>query len=93
MSNLVNIRPYRWDRCVETTPGELTVLYFGSPHLGFFDVDRVEVDEHDDRVVVTLFLGNLPNVHGSFTLQAAEQETVVKLGKPLRGRTVVDGAP
>jgi hypothetical protein len=51
------------------------------------------VVEDDDRVVVTLFLGNAPGLHGYFTLQAVEQTAVVALAAPLAGRAVVDGAP
>ena len=89
---LVDVRPYRWDRWEETRPGELTVTYVASPHAGFYDLDRVEVEEDDDRVMVTVFLGNDPQARGWFTLIAAEQTVVVPLARPLAGRTVVDGA-
>lgn len=90
--DLVDVRPCRWDRCEETRPGELTVSYFASPHPGFEDLERVDVVEDDDRVVVTVLLGNDPRARGFFTLVAAEQQAVVTLRRPLAGRVVVDGA-
>jgi hypothetical protein len=86
------VRPYRWDRCEETRPGELTVMFWGSPHAGYCDLDRVEVVEQADRVVVTLYVGDDPQLAGPVTLVAAEQSTTVRLGQPLRSRTVLDGA-
>ena len=88
----MNVRPYRWDRCEERAPGELAVTFWGSPHAGYCDVDRIEVDEQADRVVVTLFVGDDPGVAGPVTLVAAEQAATVALGGPLAGRAVVDGA-
>lgn len=89
---LVGVRAYRWDRCDETRPGELTVTFWGSPHAGYCDVDRVEAVEHADRVVVTLYVGNDPARSGPVTLVAAEQSVTVGLGRALAGRPVVDGA-
>jgi hypothetical protein len=89
---LVNVRPCQWDRCEETRPGELTITFWGSPHAGFGDVERVEVLEDAGRVVVTLYVGDDPEAAGWFTLVAAEQTAVAPLGRPLAGRPVVDGA-
>ncbi len=90
---LVDVRPVRWDRYEETRPGELIVTFYASPHPGYDDVDHVEVIEEDDRVVVTLYLGNDPTLSGPVTLVASEQTATVQLDAPLAGRTVVDGAP
>ena len=90
---LVDVKPYRWDRYEETRPGELTITFYGSPHPGFYDVDRVEVVEEGDEVVVTVFVGNDPDVRGHFTMQAVELALTVNLSGPLAGRRVVDGAP
>jgi hypothetical protein len=92
MSGLVNVRPYRWDRCEEAGPGQLAVTFWGSPHAGYCDVDRVEVEEDDDRVVVTLYVGDAPDLAGPVTLVAVEQSVAAHLHRPLAGRTVVDGA-
>lgn len=91
MAGLVNVRPYQWDRCEETGPGELTVIFWGSPHAGYCDVDRVEVVEEAGRVVVTLYVGDDPEL-GPVTLVAAEQRAVARLAGPLADRPVVDGA-
>ncbi len=89
---LVDVRPVRWDRYEETRPGELLVTFYASPHPGYDDVDRTEVVEEDDRVVVTLYLGRDPDLAGPVTLVASEQTVTVQLSAPLAGRTVVDGA-
>ena len=69
------------------------MTFYGSPHAGYLDVDRVEVAEDGDAVVVTLYLGNDPDLDGPVTLIAAEQDVTVPLSRPLAGRTVVDGCP
>jgi hypothetical protein len=94
VARLVNVRPYRWDRCEEAGPGQLalTVTFWGSPHAGYCDVDRIEVVEDDDRVVVTLYVGDAPDQAGPVTLVAVEQSAAIRLGRPLAGRAVVDGA-
>lgn len=92
MSGLVNVRPYRWDRCEEAGPGELTVTFWGSPHAGYCDVDRVEVVEDGDRVVVTLYVGDAPDLARPVRLVAVEQSAAARLRRPLAGRRVVDGA-
>ncbi len=89
---LVDVRPVRWDRYEETRPGELIVTFYASPHPGYEDLDRVEVVEEDDRVVVTTYLGNDPTLSGPVTLVASEQSVRAQLSAPLAGRTVVDGA-
>ncbi|MFN2462770.1 MAG: hypothetical protein ABR573_02565 [Candidatus Dormibacteria bacterium] len=55
---------------------------------------HVDVDETGDEVVVvTAWVGTSPNVGAGFhTLQSLLEVTVIDLGKPLRGRRVVDGA-
>ena len=88
---LVDVQPVRWDRYEETRPGELSITFFSSPHPGYGDVDRTEVVEEDDRVIVTLYLGNDAGLSGPLTLQASEQTVTVQLSRPLAGRTVVDG--
>ena len=91
-SDRVDVRPLRWDRYEEVSPGELRLTFFASPYAGFEDVDRAEVVEDGDRVVVTLFVGNDPDLSGPVTLLASEQAVTVRLPGPLRGRAVVDGA-
>ena len=92
MRGLVDVRPVRWDRCEEVRPGELLITFYASPHEGYDDLDRTEVSEDGDRVVVTLYLGNDPGLSGPVTLVASEQTVTVRLSAPLAGRTVVDGA-
>lgn len=67
------------------------MTFYGSPHAGYFDVDRVDVAEDGDEVAVTLYLGNDPAVAGPVTLIAVEQDVTVPLSRPVGGRRVVDG--
>ena len=50
------------------------------------------MEEDDDRVVVTLYVGDAPDLAGPVTLVAVEQSVAAHLHRPLAGRTVVDGA-
>lgn len=55
-------------------------------------LDRVEVDERADEVVITLYEGNAPGDEGACPAIAMERRTRVTLSAPLAGRAIVDGA-
>ena len=55
-------------------------------------LDHVEVNEHADRVVITVYEGSQPGYDGACTAQAVQKHTSVRLSAPLKGRAIVDGA-
>lgn len=69
------------------------LFFWASPHAGVSEVDRVEVAEEPDRVVLSLYIGRDPEFTGAYTLEATEKATAVALPSPLGRRPVVDGCP
>ncbi|HWH33328.1 MAG TPA: hypothetical protein VNU01_11725 [Egibacteraceae bacterium] len=55
-------------------------------------LDRVDVVEQADKVVITLYEGNAPGDEGACPAIAVERRTRVTLSAPLAGRAIVDGA-
>lgn len=55
-------------------------------------LDRVEVHESANKVVITLYEGNAPGDEGACPAIAVEKRTQVKLSAPVAGRPIVDGA-
>lgn len=93
MPGLVDVRPWHWERYEERGGDQLVLFFWGSPHAGVSEVDRVEVAEDGERVVLTLYVGRDPGFTGWYTLEATEKAVAVALRSPLGARTVVDGCP
>lgn len=93
MPGLVDVRPWHWERYEERGAGQLVLFFWASPHAGVSEVDRVEVAEDPERVVITLYVGRDPDLTGWYTLEAREKAVAVALPSPLGARTVVAGSP
>lgn len=77
--------PTRW-QSITTDADHLTVRYDGSACQKSNDL---VVEEHDDQVVVTLFVDIAP---GMCTAQAVGYDVTARLAAPLGDRVVLDGA-
>lgn len=80
------------DSAVLVADDKLEVAFFNGVR-DCYGVDRVEVEETDVEVTVTVFTGTLPAAVGRACIEIAElQKVVVALDAPLGERTLVDGS-
>ena len=86
---LRDVRPIRWDRA--KGKGRRVTLFYYSGVKECHGLDRVDVDESPDEVVVTVFEGIRPGAQACIEL-AVEVKTVIELRRPLGGRRLVDGS-
>jgi hypothetical protein len=87
---LVDVRPHVWDRAEAVAPKRVRVEFYGGVE-ECEGLDRVQVQETDETVSITLFTGRLPEAEVCIEI-AVLKATTVKLNSPLRGREIVDGA-
>jgi hypothetical protein len=90
-AGLVDVQASAWSRTT-SRPDEATVLVYLWTSL-LQRLDRVEVEETDEHVVLTVFLGVRPAEGPVRSVQIAQERSVtVDLGAPLGARRVLDGA-
>ncbi len=89
----VDARPTPWERFEAADDGSrLLVTYTGGVDT-CYALDRVEVTETAEQVMVTVFEGVIPAAQNQPCIEIAVTKTVeVELSAPLGDRTVVDGA-
>jgi hypothetical protein len=87
---LVDARPHVWDRAEPISPKRVLVEFYGGVE-ECEGLDHVEVEETDETVSITLFTGRVPQAEVCIEI-ALLKATTVRLGSPLRGRELVDGA-
>lgn len=87
---LVDVRPRVWDRAEPTAPRRIRVEFYGGVE-ECEGLDRVEVQEGEKAVSITLYTGRVPEAEVCIEI-AVLKATTVKLRSPLRGREIVDGA-
>lgn len=87
-----DVRPVTWRRAEVT--GERTVRIFYESGVEPCSVlDRVEVQERLNQIVVTLYEGSDPASKNQICIMIAQSKAVdVALGEPVGGRALVDGA-
>lgn len=89
----IDVRPIPWERYDKHGPKTLE-FFFWSGVEPCYVLDRVEVEESEERVKVTLFQGRTETDEDIACIEiAVEKSVVVELDAPLAGRKVVDGAP
>ena len=89
-SGLVDVRAQPWKDAELLGPRSVRLSFYGGVK-ECFGVDRVEVDYGREAVTVTLFTGRVPRAQ--VCIEIAELQAVdVRLGEPLGGREIVDGA-
>ncbi len=87
---LVNLHPQPWDDAKPLDDRTLLVTFYGGVE-ACYGVDRVEVEESDDAVTITLFTGTVPG--DQVCIELAEFQGVeVTLDEALGDREIVDGA-
>jgi hypothetical protein len=86
---LVDVRPQPWDSSEVLGPRTVQVTFYGGVD-ECFGLDRVEVRERPDRVMVTVFLGRHPEAEVCIDL-AELQAVRVTLDDPVGDRKIVDG--
>ena len=89
---LVNPTPSAIDSASRVTDEKLELRFYnGVPEC--YGVDRVEVEETDADVTVTVFTGGLPTDEPVACVELAVlQATAVTLEAPLGDRTLIDGS-
>ena len=87
---LVDVRPHIWNRAEPVAPRRIRVEFHGGVE-ECEGLDRVEVREDEETVAITLYTGRLPEAEVCIEI-AVLKATTVKLGSPLRGREILDGA-
>jgi hypothetical protein len=90
----VRLRPYRWTRALPGEDARTLRVEFTTDGSPCQRLGRVDVQESAEAVRMTLQVGQAPDVDctGPRTQQAAPNVTTVRLGAPLAGRKVEDGA-
>ena len=87
-----NPRPVSWD-WIDIGPDDQTLrIEFLE---GIVDgLHHIEIDEDDDNVLVTVFVGLDPALHGgAYALVGFTRWTIVKTDRPAAGRRIGDGSP
>lgn len=87
---LVDITPHIWDRAQPLEPRTIRVEFYG----GVEECDglaRVDVDETDSSVTITLHTGRVPTAEVCIEIAVLKAVTV-ELDSPLGDREIVDGA-
>ena len=87
---LVDVRPHIWNRAEPVAPRRIRVEFFGGVE-ECEGLDRVVVREDEETVAITLYTGRLPEAEVCIEI-AVLKATTAKLGSPLRGREILDGA-
>lgn len=87
-----DVRARPWDSAEVAEDGVTVTITWWSGVEPCSVLDRVEVDERADKVVITLYEGNAPGDEGACPAIAVEKRTQVKLSAPAAGRPLVDGA-
>lgn len=90
---LVQVRATPWTDVspVDASQRVLRVTWSGG-NVACDGLDRVEVEEHEDEVVVTVFTGLDPSAD-TCTLELVATSTTVELSAPLGPRSILDGSP
>jgi hypothetical protein len=87
---LVDITPHIWDRAEPTGPQSIRVEFYGGVE-ECEGLARVDVEETDESVTVTLYTGRVPEAEVCIEI-AKLKATTVELEAPLGDREIVDGA-
>lgn len=91
VAGLVDVRARPWDRAEPIEDGRAVRLHWAGGLPACDGLDRVEVAEHPDMVVLTLYVGTVPDA-GPCPEIAVFRSTEVRLTTPLGDRRIVDGA-
>ena len=87
--DLVDVRPQPWDSAAMVGSRTIQVSFYGG-YRECFGLDRVEVRERPDRVVISVFIGRKPEAE--VCIDIAEFQAVrVTLDEPVGDREIVDG--
>ncbi|MGH2675155.1 MAG: hypothetical protein ACRDKA_11375 [Actinomycetota bacterium] len=86
---LVDVRPHPWDRAEVIGKNRVRLEFYGGiePCEG---VDRVEVDEGEEAVTVTIFVGRVATAEVCIEIAVLKSVTILVDG-PIGGRDIVDG--
>jgi hypothetical protein len=87
---LVDIRPHVWDRAEQVGPARLRLEFYGGVE-ECEGLDRVEVEESEEAVTVTVFVGRVPTAEVCIEIAVLKSVTVLVDG-PISGREIIDGA-
>lgn len=87
-----DVRARPWDSAEVADDGVTVTISWWSGVEPCSVLDRVEVHEAADKVVITLYEGNAPGDEGDCPAIAVEKRTQVRLSAPVAGRPIVDGA-
>lgn len=87
---LVDVRPQPWDRAEQMGPRRLRIEFYGGVE-ECEGLDRVEVEESQEAVTVTLFVGRVPTAEVCIEIAVLKSVTV-RVDAPINGREIVDGA-
>jgi hypothetical protein len=88
---LVDVRPHAWEDAALGEDDRTVTLTFWSGVEECYGLDRADVEEGPDEVVITLYTGRVPGDHVCIEI-AVQATTTVTLDEPLGDRTLVDGA-
>lgn len=88
---LVEIRARPWEDVEVLSPRRLRVLFWSGVE-ECYGLDRVEVEETDHIVTITLFEGRVPEAEVCIEI-AVWKAVDVRLDAPAGDREIVDGAP
>jgi len=89
----VGVRPYAFDSAVPVDDGPALLVRYWAGVAPCSVLGAVEVEETDQRVVVTLMVGSATNTGDVACIEIAQlYETQVALDRPLGDREIVDGA-
>jgi hypothetical protein len=87
--DLVDVRPQPWDSAAMLGPRTIQLSFYGG-YRECFGLDRVELREQPDRVVISVFIGRKPEAE--VCIDIAEFQAVrVTLDEPVGDREIVDG--
>jgi hypothetical protein len=86
---LVDVRAQQWDSSEVIGPRTVQVTFYGGVE-ECYGLDRVEVRERPDRIVISVFIGREPEAE--VCIDIAEFQAVrVTLDEPVGDREIVDG--
>lgn len=93
IGHTLNPRKVRWSSATPTEDGRSLDVVWWSGVEPCYALDRVEVDEQADKVIVTIYEGQDSRSPDAVCIEIAIQKTTrVELRAPLGDRQVVDGA-
>lgn len=87
-----DVQPRQWESAEVQADGVTVVVTWYSGPEPCNVLDRVELREEPDRVVITLYEGHEPGFDGACMAVAEEKRTKVTLSAPLADRPIADGA-